>query len=171
MKTLNLIRINISIIVAVILLCGCTQLSALNNTITKTNVAMNMPSMTETQNQTMHANLLKKVNDNAIAQARVEAKPTLENILTISACYSKFDINKYLTAYSVAGKQDYVTPMFMMQYHPKSQCLTVTRLDNWKMAAKNAFSFRAIFVSDASSESRSIFYEMIKQPDGMWLLH
>jgi hypothetical protein len=57
-----------------------------------------------------------------------------------------------------------------MEYHPKSQCLSVTRLDDWKMHAKNAFSFRAMFVSDASSEGRSITYLMVKQPEGVWLL-
>jgi hypothetical protein len=60
--------------------------------------------------------------------------------------------------------------MIGAHYHPKSQCLTVTRLDNWRMLARNAFSFRAVFVSDASSESVQESYEMIKQPDGTWLL-
>jgi hypothetical protein len=39
----------------------------------------------------------------------------------------------------------------------------------WRMLARNAFTFRAVYLSEASSESRSINYEMVKQADGAWL--
>ena len=167
--------------IAMLSLCGCMQqLKDLNSTLTKTNAAVaqgstmpNMPEMSELQRQTLHSKLVNKVNDRAIHQAREEARPVIEKILEISACYPRFDIGRYLNAYSVAensGAYGHSAPMVMMNYHPKSECLTVSRVDSWRMLAKNALSFRAVFVSDASSESSSVNYEMIKQPDGTWLL-
>ena len=167
----------VMVILVILLLCGCMQqLKDLNSSLSKTNATLapgrampNMPQMSEPQMHVLHSSLSAKVNDNAIFQAREEARETIEKVMTISACYPGYDINRYLNAYST-GERQHVAPMLAAHYHPKSQCLTVTRLDNWRMLARNAFSFRAVFVSDASSESVSENYEMIKQPDGTWLL-
>lgn len=128
-----------------------------------------MPRMAEYQTQTLRAQISTKSGDNALAQAREDAKPTIEKILAISACCPDYTLQRYLAAYSVPEMGYYEAPMPRMQYHPKSQCLSVTRIDSWKMTARNAFSFRAIYVSEPSGESRSIVYEMIKEPDGTWL--
>jgi hypothetical protein len=164
-------------VIVVFSLCGCSiqQLKDLNSSLSKTNAALaprsavpSMPQMTEPQMQALHSRLSVKVNDNSILQVREEARDTIEKILTISACYPSWDIQRYLNAYTT-GERQHMAPMAATHYHPKSQCLTVTRLDNWRMLARNAFLFRAVFVSDASSESTSIDYEFIKQPDGTWL--
>lgn len=157
---------------------GCAQeLSSIQNVLTKTNkmlssgsTDMSIPRLSPNQSQALQDQLRSKIGDHNIRQAREEAKEELEKILSVSACYSKYDIHRYLSAYSVAGKQDYLAPMWNMDFHPKSQCLSVIRLDDWKMHAKNAFSFRAMFVSDSSSEGRSVTYLMVKQPEGVWLL-
>jgi len=129
--------------------------------------------MSERQTMTMNDQLLLKVHDMAVLRAREEARPTIQKVLAIAACYPNWDIGRYLTAYTTAekaGPYSQTAPMVTMNYHPKSECLTVTRVDNWRMLAKNALMFRALFVSDASSESASVNYEMIKDPDGSWLL-
>lgn len=129
-----------------------------------------MPSMSDDQARELRSHLMVKLSDRALAQAKEEAAATIEKILAISACYPDYDIRSYLSAYAVAGSGIYYAPMTSMKYHPKSQCLRVTRVSNWKMNAKNAISFSATYVSEASDESSSLFYQMTKEPDGMWLL-
>jgi hypothetical protein len=168
--------------VAALFLCGCLQqISDLTGTISKTSQIITgnhqpgaggglapMPRMSEAQLQQMRRQLSHKNTDRATFLAREEARPTLEKILTISACYPNFDVDRYLNPYTERGGHG--APMVHMEYHPKSQCLTLTRLDNWRMRAANAFSFRAVYISDASSESATREYEMVRQPDGVWLL-
>jgi hypothetical protein len=174
-----------AIIIAALSLCGCLQqLTDLNNSLSRASKMLpsesqvaapgsslaNLPQMSKPQLQIQQSQLSARTNDRAALQAREEARPVLEKVLSRSACYPRTDVYRYLTAYSIGERGGYPAPMVTMQYHPKSECLTVTRLDNWRMRARNAFSFRAVYVSDASSESATAEYEMIKQPDGAWLL-
>jgi hypothetical protein len=192
---MNCIGRNILIGITIVYMCGCAQqLQHLSSALAETNRALaggnkapnqpgmyasntptmsapNMPTMSEAQAQAMHRHLSSKLGDRALLQAREEAKDNIEKILALSACYPDWQISRYLAPYSMEGRSDHEAPMLGMNYHPKSQCLGVVRIDNWKMTAKNAFSFRAVFVSEASAESRSIHYEMVKQPDGAWLLN
>lgn len=186
---------NIVIVLVICLLCGCVeQLKELNSALENTRntlvssgksnlpvrsntsvrssepVGSNMPEMSEDQLREMHEHLSTKLNDKALLKAREEATPNIEKILPIFACYPSWDVHRYLAAYSASDKHEYSGLMFWMKYHPKSQCLSVTRVDNWTRTAKNAVSFRAIFVSDASAESKSVNYEMIRDTDGTWLL-
>lgn len=57
-----------------------------------------------------------------------------------------------------------------MQYHNRSQCVDVQRVDAWKVEARNAFSFRVQFVSEQSGESEEAFFTLSKQPDGVWMI-
>jgi hypothetical protein len=192
---MNRMGCNILIGITIVHMCGCAQqLQHLNNALAETNRALagginatnkpgmypsntptmsapDMPVMSEAQGQAIRIHLSSKLGDRALLQAREEAKDNIEKILAISACFPGWQIHRYLAAYSMEGRGDHETPMLGMNYHPKSQCLGIARIDNWKMSAKNAFSFRAVFVSEASAESRSIHYEMVKQPDGTWLLN
>jgi hypothetical protein len=125
--------------------------------------------MTPVQKEQLYSHLQSVSGSGDLRQAVSEAKPTIEKVLQISACYPNFDIYKYLQPYAADGNVAFGAPIAGMQYHPKTQCLSVIRLDSWKMLARNAFSFRSVFVSDASGESRSQYYEMIREPDGAWL--
>lgn len=177
---------NVAAALATLSLCGCLQqLTEINNSLSKASQIFSpgsqhgspagdkvllMPHMTKPQLQTLHNQFSIRPHDPAVVRAREEARPVLEKILTISACHPDMYIHQYLVPYWSGQNHTPSAPMAGMQYHPKSECLTVTRLDNWRMNARNAFSFRAIYISDASSESRAEYYEMVKQPDGAWLL-
>ncbi len=92
-------------------------------------------------------------------------------VVLAQSCYPMYDVGKYLNRHSApnASGDIYLDPMYTMDHHPKSQCLTVDRVDDLKSTAKNAIAFRVIFVSDASGESKSLNYEMERQPDNTWL--
>lgn len=171
------------ILFSIFSLSGCArQLQDLDRTFSKINsfatsnssVPTNrssMPRMSEAQVNTLHTLLMKQVHDQSIAQARAEANSDIEKILRVSACYSDSNPHTVLRQYSLPEKSFFEMPMWRTQYHPRSNCLTVTRLDSWKMLARNALTFRAVFVSEESSESTQVVYEMRRQPDGVWLLY
>lgn len=166
---------------ATTVLAGClAQMEALNNALAKGNTAVSnfsggtaappMPVMSGPQRQAMRSQLAVAVSDRGLVLAREEAKGTIEKVLVTSACYTGFDLNQYLQQYlDPQPDMGLFSPMVRMNYHPKSQCLTITRLDGWRMLAKNAFVFRAVYVSEASSETASLHYKMVKQADGAWL--
>ncbi|GFO54497.1 hypothetical protein GMSM_15040 [Geomonas sp. Red276] len=177
MKTTLRMSVQIVSLLILSLNSGCAELASLNKAITNKTAAitnnsasLNMPPMSSAQQEQMHSHFQAHFGS-GLQQAVEEARPTIEKTLQISACYPNYDIEKYLQPYTSGGGVIIGAPMAAMQYHPKTQCLSVVRLDSWKMLARNAFSFRAVFVSDASGESRSLYYNMIKEPDGAWLLN
>ncbi len=129
------------------------------------------PSMTPQQEAAL-SNSFVRASDIQVAKAITEAQPLIIEITKRIACYPKYDgwriLGSYTTPdYSSGGWQ---SPMTQVDYHPKSQCLSVVRIDGWKMPALNALEYRVAYTSDQSSHSVSRKYRLIKQIDGQWLL-
>ncbi|MFT4179540.1 MAG: hypothetical protein QM612_08770 [Thermomonas sp.] len=98
------------------------------------------------------------------------SRDTILEILLISSCNFS-NPESLLRRFSAPDASlSFVAANVGMRYHPASECLDVERVDGWKMKAKNAFRFRVLFASEQSGESSQRHYELVKQPDGAWLL-
>lgn len=107
-----------------------------------------------------------------IANAIGEATPNINQVISFLSCYPSYDAGKYLAQYAAPDYSPFAglaTPLRRMQYHSKSQCVTLNKLQGWKMPANNALRFEAIYISDTSGESIKQTYEIVKQPSGEWL--
>ncbi len=107
-------------------------------------------------------------------KAKIEsAKLRASMVLATQACANKIGADKLLTRWVVPGEMANTvinTPIYLLDYHDKNSCLSVSRVDDFKEPAKNALSFRAIFVSDSSGESVTNRYVLVRQSDGEWMI-
>lgn len=107
------------------------------------------------------------------AKALTEVVPLLQQFLQVVACsdeYGMRNIGKYTTLNATQNLYQFSGAMRNTQYHPKSQCMNVTQIGNVMMPALNALKLQVMFVSDASGESTSRTYLLMKQADGSWLV-
>lgn len=158
-------------------------LERINNGLKKTNAALagsgstaqHGPAM-PTPSQAQVEQLAKLVVSPVIS---ADAKPLWDSardrigeVLLFESCYPEFGSYKYLAKYAAPGAEPalaFHSPIFRMTYHPKTECVSVERIDDVKLLAKNAFSFRVVFVSDASGETQTNRHSLVRQPDGAWL--
>lgn len=68
-----------------------------------------------------------------------------------------------------AENNQYPNSKYWMQYHDRKQCLDVRQIDEFKLLAKNALSFRVIFFADDSAETVKFFYQLKNHETG-WKL-
>lgn len=105
----------------------------------------------------------------AIRQATSTIQPLLERV----SCISNYN-QSILTKFAAPGYAfgiGHVLPMIRMQYHDKATCLDVVRLQGWSMPARNALKFEVVFEAPDSGESMKNDYTLVRQPDGVWLVH
>lgn len=100
-----------------------------------------------------------------------EARETIGDLLLVTSC-DFTQGGKQLARFAAPGVwvNSFVSPVGVMSHHPRTQCLDVQRLDGWQVKAKNAFHFRALYVSAESGESATKGFELTRQPDGNWLV-
>lgn len=100
-----------------------------------------------------------------------EARKTISDLLLVTSC-DFTQGGKQIVPFVAPGiwVNSYVSPVLTMSHHPHSQCLDVQRVDGWQAKAKNAFHFRALYVSAQSGESATKGYDLTRQPDGNWLV-
>ncbi len=107
------------------------------------------------------------------------ASGTVAKITLILSCYPE-PIDTALLKYVAPGNEHVPGFVFSQgvmdraayggfRFHPKTQCVTVDRIDDVKAEAKNALSYRVVYVSDVSGETFITKYTMAQQPDGAWL--
>lgn len=105
-----------------------------------------------------------------------EASPTIEKVLAMQACFSPS--NSY-GVYRSNGGGLFDGPAtggvhggdYTFTHHDVTRCLNVQRIKDWKASAKNALTFRVVYVSEESGESAEFKYEMQKQLDDVWLFN
>lgn len=101
----------------------------------------------------------------------LESRELISELLLIASCNFSAPRAQMARHLAPEGQSlNFTATAAVMQYHPKSQCLDVQRLDAWTSVALNAFRFRAQFVSEQSGESAQRFFTLAKQPDGVWML-
>ncbi len=99
-----------------------------------------------------------------------EAKGLIGEILLTTSCIFSSPGRMLAKHKAPQGVLDIWSVAMNMQYHNRSQCVDVQRVDAWKVEARNAFSFRVQFVSEQSGESQEAFFTLSKQPDGVWMI-
>ncbi|MBS1169145.1 MAG: hypothetical protein H6R01_63 [Burkholderiaceae bacterium] len=62
-----------------------------------------------------------------------------------------------------------VLAMWHAQYHPKSTCMAINRIDRWSQPAANAISMRIQYYSPASNETAMANYAFKRMADGAWV--
>jgi len=161
-----------------LLLAGCVQeMQQLNKDLGAVNTALAggstgnyggsfAPTMTAQQESSLN-NALSTSNNGNFNQAKSEASNAIRQVIARSACDR--DTTRAVGVYRAPGYTYFGSPLNSLRYHPKGQCLTVARIDGWEMPARNALRFRVLYTSDASGETRSLRYELTKQPEGEWL--
>jgi hypothetical protein len=154
---------------------GATSTNVANaGTATSAGTATNSPtsqgggmSLSEPQKKQLNAQINPKTTDNQLKTMIAEAKPVLQKVLEMQACFHPN--NSYGMYQSNAGFFGGIGGYF--SHHNMLECLNVQRVKDWRMTAKNAFEFSVVFVAEDSGESGKRGYEMQKQPDGVWLFN
>lgn len=119
--------------------------------------------------------------DKAVAQAMEDALPVVKKVVGIHQCTMDKQSLRMLNAYGIPGSnfQDYYPQGFYgwsgyvggdWRYHEKSTCPSVQLIDQWRMQALNALSFRVAYFADDSGESDIFTYRLRKSSAGTWQL-
>lgn len=149
---------------------GCVvndTLTQVNKTLGDTTSVLSSTLNTVPEQDISH--LIPKVNDDIQKQQIINAKPTIQKVLSLVACTTDskgtVKLNKYATDNYVFY---YKYPTYLMKNHI-SGCTKITRISKYQYIAKNAFSFETTFESLQSGEVARINFEIQKQPEGDWL--
>ena len=128
-----------------------------------------LPSMTDKQTQQLKTQLVQKMKNKQLKQLLVDANPTIEKVLSMTACFApSTTFGMYQSDQQGPGA---ITDSWLFSHHDRSQCVNVQRVLDWKMTAKNALAFHVMFASEQSGESLKKGYEIQKQLDGSWLFN
>lgn len=128
-----------------------------------------LPYMSDKQTQQLKAQLAQKTKNKQLKKLVVEANPTIEKVLSMTACFTpRTAFGMYQSDQEGPGA---ITDQWLFSHHDRSQCVNVQRILDWKMTAKNAIAFHVMFVSEQSGESLKKSYEIQKQLDGSWLFN
>lgn len=106
-----------------------------------------------------------------LEQSIAEARATLQPFLERTSCIPGYN-GSSLNIFAAPGYsfQMYVSPSIRTQYHDKSVCMDLVRLQGWNKPARNALQVEAVFEAADSGESTKAHYLLVRQPDGVWLL-
>jgi hypothetical protein len=126
-------------------------------------------------------------NNGAISANWTSAKPLVEKVVGLGACgvgpYANNGGQDEIEAWKSLGrwtdpdvKNPLVSGSFPLaiwhtQYHPKSSCMSILRIDKWAKPSRNTLAFRVQFVSDASDETVYINYLFKILDDGTWVFN
>lgn len=113
----------------------------------------------------------KQQQSEDLQQSIAEAKATLQPFLERASCIPDYNVSS-LNVFAAPGYSFslYVSPSPRTQYHDKSVCMDLVRLQGWSKPARNALRVEAIFEAADSGESNKANYLLVRQPDGVWLL-
>lgn len=188
-------KISMSLLGAVMLCSGCAaqvqNLEQFNHALaeklanTSSGVGFSQNAMAPQISSSFQAKLLPPTNDAAIAANWVSAKPLVEKILGLAACgvgpYNNNPGMNEIEAWKSLGRwvdpdtKDSLTyghfplAIWHTQYHPKSSCMNILRIDKWAKPSKNTLAFRVQFVSNASDETVQINYVFKMIDDNTWV--
>ena len=106
------------------------------------------------------------------------AGPTLRPYLITLMCVQDDDATRGLVQTYVGsrgttmfnGWSGKMSPGKRMAHHDMVGCLNVARIQNWRRAAANEFSFDIIFTAPDSGESYDWPTVVHREPDGTWLI-
>lgn len=113
-----------------------------------------------------------KTKDKNLAEAVGQAKENIGKFLEVESCIANFS-GSQLNLYAAPGKQfadmNYWPVMASARKHVRDTCVTVTKIQGWKLSAKNSLVFEVVYTADDSGEIVKKRYEVQKQGDDSWL--
>ena len=127
--------------------------------------------LSEVQKQQLNKQLNPKKMNTQLKVMIAEASPTVEKVLTMTACYY---LGNSFGAYQSSGGGNlfsFSSNPWLLKHHDSTRCVNVQRIKDWKSSAKNALTFNVMYVSDESGESFEQKYEIQKQLDDVWLFN
>lgn len=132
-------------------------------------------AITQGQQQALRQELAKTVPNEKVRALVKEAAPTIAAFIEQLSCLSEVRGASAMNAYAGPGidlgsRYIMLRPMRSAQYHDKSSCMTVTRVHGWTAPANNALRFEVVYTAADSGEVAKGSYEMMRQPDGAWLV-
>lgn len=135
--------------------------------------ARGLAPITDAQSAKIDAALQVKSPDKALTQAVAEAAAAIAPFLKIHSCMTGYNASS-LNVFAAPGKtypnNNYTKgPMPTMYKHDKAACVSVVRIQGWKMPSPNSLRFEVVYASDQSGESGKGQHEVQKQPGGEWL--
>ena len=109
----------------------------------------------------------------AVAKIVQSAAPTIESFVRTEACITAHN-GAVLNPFAAPGRLFDGTgfqggPMAEMHYHDKTACVTVKRIQNWKMVSPKLLRFDVVYVGDDGEERSVRRHELMRQPKGGWL--
>ncbi len=108
----------------------------------------------------------------AVARVVRGAAPTIESFLRTEGCITARN-GAVLNPFAASGRLFDGSgfqggPMAAMQYHDKTACVTVQRMQNWKMVSPKRLRFEVVYVGDDGEERAVRRHELARQPRGGW---
>jgi hypothetical protein len=129
--------------------------------------------ITEEQVERVREAIGNKTPSPAVTKVVRSAAPTIESFVRTEGCITARNgtvLNPFAAPgrlFDGAGFQG--GPMTQMQYHDKTACVTVKRIQNWKMVSPKLLRFDVVYVGDDGEEHSIKRHELMRQPKGGWL--
>jgi hypothetical protein len=162
-------------------LAGCSYLAPLLPDYTPTSPAGPPPvvspsglaPITEEQVERIREAIVAKPPTPAVAKIVQSAAPTIESFVRTEGCITARN-GTVLNPFAAPGRLFDATgfqggPMVEMHYHDKTACVTVKRIQNWKMVSPKLLRFEVVYVGDDGEERSVRRHELMRQPKGGWL--
>lgn len=129
--------------------------------------------ITEEQVERIREAIVTKPPSPAVAKVVRSAAPTIESFVRTEGCITARN-GAVLNPFAAPGRLFDNTgfqggPMAEMQYHDKTACVTVKRIQNWKMVSPKLLRFDVVYVGDDGEERSVRRHELMRQPKGGWL--
>ncbi|MGJ7504420.1 hypothetical protein ACSFBF_28970 [Variovorax sp. ZT5P49] len=129
--------------------------------------------ITEEQVERIREAIGSKPPSPAVGKVVRSASPTIESFVRTEGCITARN-GAVLNPFAASGRLFDGTgfqggPMSEMQYHDKTACVTVKRIQNWKMVTPKLLRFEVVYVGDDGEERAVKRHELTRQPKGGWL--
>lgn len=129
--------------------------------------------ITEAQVERIREAIGTKAPSPAIEKVLRSASPTIESFVRTEGCITARN-GAVLNPFAAPGRLFDGTgfqgaPMSEMQFHDKTACVTVQRMQNWKMVTPKLLRFEVVYVGDDGEERAVKRHELARQPKGGWL--
>lgn len=129
--------------------------------------------ITDEQVERIREALGGKAPTTAVANVVRSASPTIESFVRTEGCITARNgavLSPFAASARIFDAQGFQGgPMSQMQYHDRTACVTVQRMQNWKMVSPKLLRFEVVYVGDDGEESAVTRHEITRQPKGGWL--
>ncbi len=132
-----------------------------------------LAAISEAQVERIREALDAKPATPAIGKVLRSAAPTIESFVRTEGCITARN-GAVLSPFAAPGQLFdgpgfQGGPMAEMQFHDKTACVTVQRMQNWKMVTPKLLRFEVVYVGDDGEERAVKRHELMRQPKGGWL--